>query len=209
VAEFFQTTGNVLLDRSPDEMIAAVIVALAFSLVMAGLVAFRRKSIRENLMPIVVVMLVANLASMAVAAGYVAFARKNSTRTMRGSHFGEMTGDESIWVEGIFRAADLNRDGRLSHEEAALAADDFIRNADPSGRGAIDPRALGHVLMIKEHHLRAWVRPSDNSPAPRALDIHGRASAHQASEDSSAGGALDAKDGALTNSVHTPTEPVP
>ena len=47
MADFFVSLGNAVVDRSPDELIGAVIIALALSLAMAGVYCLgRRQSAR-------------------------------------------------------------------------------------------------------------------------------------------------------------------
>jgi hypothetical protein len=156
VADFFSSIGNVVVDRTPDELITAVIAALVLSLAMAGLYWIGRRDLRENLMPIVGLMIVANLLSMAVSAGYVARVKRKpvqSNNIGRGPH-GAPAGLEAAWTDAIFRTADLNRDGLLSDDEASYAARQFVRSADSSGKGAIDPRSLGRAIVNIEFHGR-------------------------------------------------------
>jgi hypothetical protein len=155
VAKFFSALANAVVDRSPDELITAVIVALALSLAMAGLYRIGRKSFRENLMPLVGLMIVANLASMAVGAGYLASISKKTPKAMPGDRHAAMIGTEPIWTEAIFRAADLNRDGLLTDDEASQAASEFVRKLDASGKRSIDPRSLSHGLRSTEFHVRS------------------------------------------------------
>jgi len=156
VADFFVSLGNAVVDRSADELIGAVIIALALSLAMAGLYCLGRRSLRENMTPIIVLMLVANLVSMCVGAGYLALVRKKVGRPLMAGRFGSVAGSESMWTDAIFRAADLNRDGRITGEEASLAADQFVRRADSSGRGAIDPQSLDRAISTTGIHARSW-----------------------------------------------------
>ena len=69
MTEYLNLLGNAIVDRSPDELIGAVAIALTISLAMAGLYCIGRRKITENLLPVMVLMIVANLLSMAVGAG--------------------------------------------------------------------------------------------------------------------------------------------
>jgi len=46
----------------------------------------------------------------------------------------------------ILAAADADKDGRLSPEEAAKAAEKFVREADPAGKGPLDGNALADAM---------------------------------------------------------------
>jgi hypothetical protein len=145
--EFFEALANVILDRSADELIGAVIVALGLSFAFAGLDFIARRKVRENRMPMIMVMIGANLASMAFAAGYIVYHRK--ARVASAAERNQMISlrPESIMAESIFRAADKNADGLLSSEEAAVAAAEFVRRADPTGSGSIDASTLERALQ--------------------------------------------------------------
>jgi hypothetical protein len=158
LADFFVSLGNAVVDRSPDELIGAVIVAFALSLAMAGVFCVGRRSARENVMPVIVLVLVANLVSMAVGAGYLAHLRGKRGEQTNGSRQTTVVGHEVMWTEAIFQAADVNRDGRLSSEEASLAAAAFVRRADETGTGAIDARSLCDALVGTSFHVREWSR---------------------------------------------------
>ena len=144
--DFFDSLANAILDRSADELIGAVIVALGLSLAFAGIDFISRRKARENRMPMIAMMIGANLASMAFAAGYLVYHRK--ARGAPASERNQTTSVrlEPILVESIFRAADKNEDGLLSSEEAAVAAAEFVRQADPTGNGSIDGPTLEHAL---------------------------------------------------------------
>jgi hypothetical protein len=183
VTDFFAALGNAVVDRSPDELIGAVIFAMTLSLVMAGLYYVGRRQLRENMMPMIVLMLVANLVSVAVGAGYLTLVKKNVPGPLTGARHGRLVGSEAMWVEAIFRAADLNRDGLLTGEEASRAADQFVRSAVGAGNGAIDSETLCHAILAKDFHIRAWSRlatvrrerysedPSLHSESPSPADM--------------------------------------
>jgi hypothetical protein len=71
MAAYFEALENAIVDRSPDELVGAVIIALALSLAFAGLYCLGRRKARDELVSIIALMIVANLVSMAVGAGYV------------------------------------------------------------------------------------------------------------------------------------------
>ena len=154
MADYFASMVNAVVDRSPDELIGAILIALALSLAMAGLYYTGRRKVSENLMPMVVLMIVANLASMTFGAGYLARARKQHVDAARPIYPSSPAVSERMLIDAIFRAADENRDGLLSGEEASVAADKFVRRHDSAGHGAIDARSLASALLAVEFHGR-------------------------------------------------------
>jgi hypothetical protein len=170
VTEYLNLLGNAIIDRSPEELIGAVAIALTISLAMAGLYCIGRRKITENLLPMIVLMIVANLVSMAVGAGHFQHARKKTGyvehEPIRRPPVGP-GGSNEFMVEWIFREADRNRDWRISEEEASLAAANFLRKADVSGKGSIDPRTLDRVLQGLMFHGRDPYHP------PRPLEVPG------------------------------------
>ena len=85
-------------------------------------------------------------------------------RPLTAARFGSVVGSESMWTDAIFRAADLNRDGRITGEEASLAADQFVRRADSSGKGSIDSQSLDRAISTTGIHARSWARFGPDRP---------------------------------------------
>jgi hypothetical protein len=157
VTEYLNRLGNAIVDRSPEELIGAVAVALTISLAMAGLYCIGRRKITENLLPMIVLMIVANLVSMAVGMGYFRVAHKKMgyvERELQRRPPGGPGGSAEVAARWIFRTADSDHDGRLSEEEASLAAADFVRWMDPSGQGSINLRSLDTALQATMFHGR-------------------------------------------------------
>ncbi len=146
--DFFDALANAIVDRSADELIGAVIVALGLSLAFAGLDFIGRRKVRDARMPMIVLMIGANLISMAVAAGYLVHARRTRAALARENAQGMPFMPNAILVESIFRSADTNHDGLISIEEASVAAGEFVRRADPSGNGMIDVPTLEHMITM-------------------------------------------------------------
>jgi hypothetical protein len=147
MADYFESLGNAVVDRSPDELVGAVIIALALSLAFAGIYFIgQRKVSGATLMPMTALLLVANLTSMAVGAGYLLHVKANAGYLTEDKTPRAMGPPGPMLVDLIFRDADTNHDGLLSSEEASQAAAELVRNADPSGKGLVDARALEHAL---------------------------------------------------------------
>jgi hypothetical protein len=165
VTEYLNLLGNAIIDRSPEELIGAVAIALTISLAMAGLYCIGRRKITENLLPMIVLMIVANLVSMAVGMGYFRVAHKRMgyvEQEFQRRPPGVPGGSAEVAARWIFRTADSDHDGRLSEEEASLAAADFVRRMDPSGQGSINLRSLDTALQAAMFHGR----DPDHFPGP-------------------------------------------
>lgn len=174
--EFLGSTTNVIVDRTPDELIGAVLLAVIVALVVTGLYRVGRRKTKsdDNAVLITSLVLFANLVTMALAAGYVIHVRKNfglsepsrqSGMAFRGEPIAGHQGSFVIRgappsiapgpppVFSIVEAADTDQDGRLSPDEAAF----FVRTLDIESQGSI------HLLDI----IRALeVRPM---PSPRVV----------------------------------------
>jgi hypothetical protein len=161
---------DAILDRSPGELIGALLIASAIGGLAMGLDAIVRR--RRPAPPIFVgaLALVVSLSSMALTAGYHAFetrrallgdgpppdrpGRPPSPKARGAGPFG--------WSSGfhVVIAADRDRDGRVTPEEAAR----LVRDADADGKGSVDFREIDRFLLDR-------ARP-DREPDP---DDPGRA----------------------------------
>jgi hypothetical protein len=146
MSEYFESLESAVVDRSPDELVAAIVIALALALAFAGVSLVGRRNVRNALMPMIALMLVANLASMAVGAGYLLHVDRQLGYLQKNNNQNAPNGSDPMLVDTIFRAADKNEDGLLSGEEASLAAAEFVRKVDANGKGLIDVRSLEHAL---------------------------------------------------------------
>ena len=160
MTEYLQSLTDAVLDRTTEELLGAVMIALALALALAGLYALGRRKLKDPIMLMTGLMLFANLASMVVAAAYVVKARKDITSDGRNAAFPPLAGHlghggppsnhgrpdgppGSAVAFGIVKTADTNNDGKLSPDEAAA----FVRLADTSGKGSIDGHDLETALM--------------------------------------------------------------
>ena len=133
-------------------------------------------------------------------------------RPLTTGHFGSVEGSESLWTEAIFRAADLNRDGRITGEEASLAADQFVRRADNSGKGSIDPQSLDHAISTTGIHARSWASFGPDRPEHSLRGRSTKSHSHQYGEPPAAHSRSepDAGDRAFgADPAETPDEQVP
>src|SRR5919199_471976 len=122
-------TWDFLLDRSPEELIAAGLAALALALAAAALHALARRKLHDSFLITTVTAFLACLLAMIGAAGFAA----QATRGQAGAAYSfdhpppGGFGPGLTWGPRILQAADADRDGRLSPQEAADAAARFVR----------------------------------------------------------------------------------
>jgi len=70
-------------------------------------------------------------------------------------------GFSSRVIDIVFETADADHDGKLSEDEATLAAKKFIQEAGANGNGTVDHET---VLTAFRSHLRPPGTPSDSPP---------------------------------------------
>ena len=148
---------DVILDRSPEELIGGVLMALVLALGLSGLFHLIRRKVSDTSTLIICLALSSNLIAMTVAGAFVRYkftGGRPSARAMRSAEpqFAPpgMHGGRSGFIAGrILEEADLNGDGSLSSDEAVFAAARFVKE---SGDGEDGP--------LNEHQLRAaiWSR---------------------------------------------------
>ena len=152
--EYLQSMTDVLIDRSIEELVGAMMIALVLALVLAGFYALARRKMNDSPMLMIGLLLFASIMSMALAAGYIANDRQafmpvpgsppsTARRPPSGFHAGPGGAPGRSPGLRIVMAADADNDGRLSPEEAAQ----FVLTADSSGRGSVDPRDLDNAFM--------------------------------------------------------------
>jgi len=157
---------DVTLDRSPQEWIVGIVIALFLALALAGVnMAFRRwVKAKDDTVPIVGLGVVAIFAGMVIGGMYFEVSRKIAAGPRpsagggpggpgggpgapggggRGGGAGRMTGRMATL---IFENADADHDGLLSIDEAANAAAKFVHDSDASGKGKLDREGLTTVL---------------------------------------------------------------
>jgi hypothetical protein len=168
---YLESVINVMLDRKPEEWIEGIVVALFLALALAGASgALRRwKKAADETMLLVVPAIVVIFTGMVMAAGYVQLMSKRAARPTefvipQGRPFRGPEGGSSRMADLILEAADADRDGRISTDEAATAAARFVKEAEVNGKSALDREAL--TTSLREH-LRP---PGGAPPFPNAPD---------------------------------------
>jgi Ca2+-binding EF-hand superfamily protein len=142
--EHVTQTWNFLLDRTPGQLINALMIALTLALLGAGLHALGRRKVQDTTMLTVGVLLFAILTSMTLAASVAADlldSGANPRRILRDRRAGG-SGSELALGPLVLRGADSDGDGRIASDEVADAVAKFVREADPDEDGSIDARAV-------------------------------------------------------------------
>jgi hypothetical protein len=154
VAKYLDSVFNLVVDSSPQELIAGVLIALAIALVTSGGLAIGRRKVADQQVLQCLLVLVASLLSMTIAGGYVLHNEKRLTagpndRPSHG-HFPPPHSPEAGLglARIIFDSADTNKDGRLSPEEAASAAETFVQTKDKGGEGSISVYTLADSVRF-------------------------------------------------------------
>jgi hypothetical protein len=171
---YIESVIDALAERTAQELIAALMIALTLSLILSGLYILGKRKTSDALALMSILTLLGCTVSMALAAGYVQLTLRggqpSAGRVVDADHRDlPPTNPESFLAQRLFKESDLDGDGLISGEEAARAAELFVRQADPSGKGMIDRQTLRMVL-------RPYLRPPPGtfqSPPPPPGPPHG------------------------------------
>jgi hypothetical protein len=132
--DFFRSSLDAIVDRSPKELIGAVMISLALSLAFTGLYALRRRKSSDRFTLMVVLSLGTNVAAMIIVVGYFTHAQNLKVKAVES--VGHMwpqerrgNGLELHLSQRILDMADKDRDGSLSSQEATDAAAIFVQMA--------------------------------------------------------------------------------
>jgi hypothetical protein len=166
---YFHAVLEIVADRSPDELVGALLVALVVSLVMTGLYGLVRKKVNDPLILMCSLMIVVSVASMATSAGYLRHAAQRKRGNVPpGAAYQPVPayGRGSQLARRIFEAADTNGDGKLSESEASKSAALFVQTLDPSGKGLVDEDTVR--TAIRE---RLSLPPGTPAPFPPSQTV--------------------------------------
>jgi hypothetical protein len=83
---------SAILDRSSNELLTAVVVATAVSLMMTCIYLGARRKVRDNSMLVTTLCLLTSLASMALTAGYLEHSPAQSREQFKNVYFGPIGG---------------------------------------------------------------------------------------------------------------------
>ncbi|SIO58720.1 hypothetical protein SAMN05444166_5786 [Singulisphaera sp. GP187] len=148
---------DVILDRTPEELIGGVFMALVLALGLSGLFHLIRRKVSDTSTLIICLALGSNLVAMTVAGAFIRskfIGGRASGRDaiMAGPHFPPpgMGGIRSSLIASrIFEAADLNSDRFLSADEAAFAAAQFVKESGEGGDAPLDEGRLRAAIRTR------------------------------------------------------------
>lgn len=182
---YVNSTIDVILDRTADELLGGILVALLLSLALAGAFALLRRRIHDATTLITCLALAAILAGMTLAAGFVRCTYSQGVWPNQGLPRGlpAVVADRGASLARmIFEQADDDQDGVLSPEEAARAADRYVKQAEFIEGGALNEGLLRSALRRRMLPPRESVAPmppgsdaraGSKSPRPAATSAPG------------------------------------
>ena len=169
-----------LQERTAEELIVGVFLALLLAVFGANIHDLARRKVKDTVTLLTVVCLVANLIAMVATAGYVRmrvrggnFSNPSNTVVRPPMSRGQIR-DLTIEVlaRTTLRGADLDRDGKLSADEAAAVAARFVRVVEAEAGRPVDWESL--ALGIKSRVRVFEAPPVDPShPLPPVPGLEG------------------------------------
>ncbi|WP_422931185.1 hypothetical protein [Singulisphaera sp. PoT] len=154
---FLNSLYESLVDKSPQHLVMALFAALAGALVLSQIYFFVSKKVSDPQVVLTGVMIFAMAFATVIGVGLERYARdlatfKNIAPASYQQH-ARRTPHSSFDVQivrRIMEVADTDRDGRLSPQEAALAASKNVRDANtqPSDSDSIDFRTLTRLVRV-------------------------------------------------------------
>lgn len=187
---YLDSVVNTLLERTAEELIVGVFLALLLALAAAGIYSIARRSAKDTAILMAVPVLVMNLAAMVLAAAYIRQERRGTDPVASTSGRPPMVRPRlepgqirdlaaQAIARQVFEAADVDRDGRLSPAESAAASTGFVEEARTEPGGALDFAALR--LSIRKrigdgepspgHHARGSMTSEDGPPIPVPIPV--------------------------------------
>jgi hypothetical protein len=168
--DYLESVIDALVERTPQELIAAVIISLVISLVLAGLYRLARRRMSDPLTLVSSLMLLGCTVSMVLAAGYgryrLGIGRVSNVPPSSHERWEPPPQPPELVVQRLVAEADFNNDGVITREEAAQAAESFVRNAETGERGRLDRDSLSLALrdLLGPHRDGHGPPPGPSSP---------------------------------------------
>jgi hypothetical protein len=168
----FRSIAEGLMERTAEELIAGVFLALLLALAAGGAHTLARRKVKDTAMLVTILGLVANLVGIVLAAAYIRMdVHRPAPAPSAGARGGEARLRPTIGqiqslaaeaiARGVFEAADSDRDGRLSADEAAAASTRYLRAAEARAGRPVDRDVIAA-------EVRDLARPATESPSPAA-----------------------------------------
>ncbi|AGA27558.1 hypothetical protein [Singulisphaera acidiphila] len=167
---------DVILDRSPEELIGGVLMALVLALGLSGLFHLIRRKVSDTSTLIVCLALSSNLVAMTVGGAFVRY-KFTGGRSLWGARSVEapapppgIPGGRSGFIASrILESADLNGDRLLSADEAVFAAAQFVKESGEGGDSPLDERRLRAAIWARlgPHSSMGMGRDGPSRPAER------------------------------------------
>ncbi len=164
---------EMILDRSAEELIGALLIAFVLAGAGSGIYCLSRRRVSDQFTLMVGLMCAANVIAMAMAASFMAKTLSTEEFHRPGPiHFSfdhALGGDIGIdknqmmlmtQAKLIIASADKNGDSRLSTDEAAQVAVQLVRDVDQDHVGSIDAQTLSKTVTQRTNpmtwFLTAW-----------------------------------------------------
>ena len=203
---FLKSLFDAIVERSPEELIGALLIATAIAIVMAGLYALGRRKSSPSPSFVGGLLLFTGSLCMALTAGYIEYAETDwnseSVTSQPGPARWLPGGPRPAtpppwafpgagWSSGyhVIVAADENHDGLLTKDEAAS----LVQKADSDGDGSVDFHEIDRLIV---NRIRPPVVPS--RPTATGPNDHERGADKRADDVGSASSSGD---------VDRPTKP--
>jgi len=185
MSQRFQAALEILLEQPPQDWIAVVMIALFLALGLSGVHTavgrwMKGKTDSAVLAGLAFVFIAFSMVFTAVtihlrvqAERAPAMDLNSAPRDMArgpGQGFGQGfgpgrgPGGYSRFVDFLFETADADHDGKLSQDEATLAAGKFVQEAGANGDGTVDHEAA--LAFLRSHVRSPGMPPVSPPPAP-------------------------------------------
>jgi hypothetical protein len=148
MTKYFLAVYNALFEKQSHDLVGAVMIAMIVSLALAGLYKLARRKASETLVLSSIFLFAACLVSMVMTLGFTSqsaepvkkpdptpVARSDVPIAQRPQGPGHL---DMNAANSLLLAADLDKDGTLSAEEAAQ----FVRSVDTDDKGSVNIRDL-------------------------------------------------------------------
>jgi hypothetical protein len=161
---FLESVANALVDRSPEQLFGAVMVAAAVAVVMVCVFALLRRSVPPSATLVGGLVLAAGVICMTVTVGYIEYTERILSNRKLGTlppafpgwpthgqggsaHSGSPGRATPFRSPGfhVIIPADEDRDGRVTADELAH----LVRKADANADGSVDVREIDQFIASR------------------------------------------------------------